>query len=197
MVDASAEQGQSPGRSARAIAASEAAIPYCQRHPDNETELRCGRCEVEICPRCMIHAPGGIRCPDCAQLRRPPMYELEMSHYLRAGGVALLGAVAIGVASALLLPPRPVGGLLLFAIALLAGMGAATLLARAFDAVTNPQARSRAAVAGGGRDRRGGAAAAADFRRAGSDHTGRQRHRLRRDRRDRRLEPPRVANGRC
>ena len=137
MVDASAEQGQSPGRSARAIADSEAAIPYCQRHPDNETELRCGRCEVEICPRCMIHAPGGIRCPDCAQLRRPPMYELEMSHYLRAGGVALLGAVAIGVASALLLPPRPVGGLLLFAIALLAGMGAATLLARAFDAVTN------------------------------------------------------------
>ena len=137
MVDASAEQGQSPGRSARAIAASEAAIPYCQRHPDNETELRCGRCEVEICPRCMIHAPGGIRCPDCAQLRRPPMYELEMSHYLRAGGVALLGAVAIGVASALLLPPRPVGGLLLFAIALLAGMGAATLLARAFDVVTN------------------------------------------------------------
>ena len=137
MVDASAEQGQSPGRSARAIAASEAAIPYCQRHPDNETELRCGRCDVEICPRCMIHAPGGIRCPDCAQLRRPPMYELEMSHYLRAGGVALLGAVAIGVASALLLPPRPVGGLLLFAIALLAGMGAATLLARAFDVVTN------------------------------------------------------------
>ncbi len=137
MVDASAEQGQSPGRSARAIAASEAAIPYCQRHPDNETELRCGRCEVEICPRCMIHAPGGIRCPDCAQLRRPPMYELEMSHYLRAGGVALLGAVAIGVASALLLPPTPVGGLLLFAIALFAGMGAATLLARAFDVVTN------------------------------------------------------------
>ena len=137
MVDASAEQGQSPGRSARAIAASEAAIPYCQRHSDTETELRCGRCEVEICPRCMIHAPGGIRCPDCAQLRRPPMYELETSHYLRAGGVALLGAGAIGVASALLLPPRPVGGLLLFAIALFAGMGAATLLARAFDAVTN------------------------------------------------------------
>ena len=137
MVDASAEQGQSPGRAARAIAASEAAIPYCERHPDTETELRCGRCDVEICPRCMIHAPGGIRCPDCAQLRRPPMYELEMSHYLRAGGVALLGAVAIGVASALLLPPTPVGGLLLFAIALLAGMGAATLLARAFDVVTN------------------------------------------------------------
>ena len=85
----------------------------------------------------MIHAPGGIRCPDCAHMRRPPMYELEMSHYLRAGIVALLGAVAVGVASALLLPPRPVGGLLLFVIALLAGMGAATLLARAFDAVTN------------------------------------------------------------
>ena len=85
----------------------------------------------------MIHAPGGIRCPDCAQLRRPPMYELETGHYLRAGAVALLGAVAIGVASALLLPPSPVGGLLLFAIALLGGVAAATLLARAFDLVTN------------------------------------------------------------
>lgn len=118
-------------------AASEAAIPYCERHRDVETELRCGRCEVAICPRCMIHAPGGIRCPDCAQLRRPPMYELEMGHYLRAGAVALFGAVALGVVSALLLPPRPAGSLLLFAIALLGGVGAATLLARAFDLVTN------------------------------------------------------------
>ena len=122
---------------ARAGAAPEAAIPYCERHRDVETELRCGRCEVPICPRCMIHAPGGIRCPDCAQLRRPPMYELELGHYLRAGAVALFGAVALGVVSALLLPPSPVGGLLPFAIALFGGIGAATLLARAFDVVTN------------------------------------------------------------
>ena len=85
----------------------------------------------------MIHAPGGIRCPDCAQLRRPPMYELGVAHYLRAGAVALLSAVAIGLASALLLPPSPVGGLLPFAIALFGGIGAATLLARGFDLVTN------------------------------------------------------------
>ena len=137
MVDARAEGGQSPGGAARASAASEAAIPYCERHRNVETELRCGRCEVAICPRCMVHAPGGIRCPDCAQLRRPPMYELGAGHYLRAGAVALLGAVAIGVASALLLPPSPVGGLLPFAIALFGGIGAATLLARLFDVVTN------------------------------------------------------------
>ncbi len=115
----------------------EAIIPYCRRHPDIETELRCGRCDDEICPRCMIHAPGGIRCPDCAQLRRPPMYELERGHYLRAGVVALLGAAALGVVAALLLPPSPAGGLLVLAIALLGGAGAATLLARGFDAVTN------------------------------------------------------------
>ena len=70
-------------------------------------------------------------------MRRLPMYELEPAHYLRAGIVALLGAAVVGVASALLLPPRPGGGLLLFAIALLGGVGAATLLARAFDLVTN------------------------------------------------------------
>ncbi len=125
------------GPIASPVPALEAAIPFCERHPGTETELRCGRCEVTICPRCMIHAPGGIRCPDCAQLRRPVMYELGLSHYLRAGAVALFGAVALGVVSALLLPPTPAGGLLLLAIALLGGAGAATLLARAFDLVTN------------------------------------------------------------
>lgn len=39
---------------------------YCARHPQTETGLRCGRCDTPICPRCMVHASIGIRCPDCA-----------------------------------------------------------------------------------------------------------------------------------
>ena len=39
---------------------------YCARHPQNETGLRCGRCDTPICPRCMVHAGVGIRCPECA-----------------------------------------------------------------------------------------------------------------------------------
>ena len=113
-------------------------MAYCARHPGVETTLRCGRCEAAICPaRCLVHAPGGIRCPDCARLRRPPMYELGAAHYLRAGAAAALGAAAMGLAAAIALPPRPGGGVLVLALALLGGAGAATLLVRAFDLATN------------------------------------------------------------
>lgn len=65
------------------------------------------------------------------------MYELEPVHYLRAGAVAAVGAAVIGLVGAVVLPPRPFGGLLILAIALLGGAGAGTGLARAFDYVTN------------------------------------------------------------
>jgi hypothetical protein len=79
---------------------------FCQRHPDVETALTCGRCGTPICPRCMVHTPGGIRCPDCAQLRRPPMYELSASDYLKAGPTAVVAGALLGLVSALLLPPE-------------------------------------------------------------------------------------------
>jgi hypothetical protein len=46
--------------------ATETPVVYCARHPKTETLLRCGRCDTPICPRCMVHAGVGIRCPDCA-----------------------------------------------------------------------------------------------------------------------------------
>ena len=118
-----------PGRSA--------SIAYCERHPRTETELHCGRCEVAICPQCMVHTPGGVRCPDCAQLRRPPMYQLETRHYVRAAAVALVAAVLIGVVAATLLPPRPFGGLFQLVLALLGGMAAGNGVARVLDYTTN------------------------------------------------------------
>ena len=89
---------------------------------------------MTICPQCLVHAPGGIRCPDCAQLRRPPMYELETMHYVRAGIVAIVGAAAMGVIGGLLFPPRSFGGVLLLGVA---GAAAATALGRALDYATN------------------------------------------------------------
>ena len=65
------------------------------------------------------------------------MYELDTSHYVRAAIVAAAGAALVGVAAAIVLPPRPFGGILILAIALLGGAGAASGLARAFDFVTN------------------------------------------------------------
>ncbi|MQA00691.1 MAG: hypothetical protein GEU80_15430 [Dehalococcoidia bacterium] len=110
-------------------------LTYCERHPGVETALTCGRCEAYICPRCMVHTPGGIRCPDCARLRRPVMYELETKHYLLALAVALGVALPLGVAAAIVLPVLRFGffGLIL---GFLAGTGAGALMAEAISRVT-------------------------------------------------------------
>ncbi|GAA2679681.1 MULTISPECIES: rhomboid family intramembrane serine protease [Actinoplanes] len=39
----------------------------CYRHPNQETLLRCSRCEKPICTNCMNDAPIGFHCPDCVK----------------------------------------------------------------------------------------------------------------------------------
>ena len=41
--------------------------PYCYRHPQRETHIRCQRCERPICPDCMNPAAVGFQCPTCVQ----------------------------------------------------------------------------------------------------------------------------------
>ncbi len=41
--------------------------PYCYRHPDRETHIRCQRCGRPICPDCMNQAAVGFQCPSCVQ----------------------------------------------------------------------------------------------------------------------------------
>jgi hypothetical protein len=69
----------------------------CAKHPDVETNLRCGKCGRPICPRCMVQTPVGARCPDCAKLYRVPTFRLSTAYYLRAAGAALGMAIVIGV----------------------------------------------------------------------------------------------------
>lgn len=109
---------------------------YCETHPDVESELRCGRCERLICPRCLVHTPGGVRCRDCAQLRRPVMYELSTEHYVRAGAIAVVIGAVVGLIGGLILPPTarvPFFGLFL---ALFAGSGFGSLMAEGMTRAT-------------------------------------------------------------
>src|SRR5262245_863607 len=114
---------------------TESEVTMCARHPDVETALRCGRCDTPICPRCMVFTPGGTRCPDCAMLRRPIMYELEPMHYVRAAAAAAVVAAGLAVAGLLLLPLTriPFVG---FMLALAMGAGAGSAMAAALTWAT-------------------------------------------------------------
>jgi membrane associated rhomboid family serine protease len=41
-------------------------VEYCYRHPGVETGVHCTRCNRPICTDCMIPAPVGHQCPECA-----------------------------------------------------------------------------------------------------------------------------------
>ena len=68
----------------------------CAYHPDVETNLRCGKCDTPICPKCMVQTPVGARCPDCAKLYKLPTFHVSTKYYLMAAGTALGMAIACG-----------------------------------------------------------------------------------------------------
>jgi hypothetical protein len=74
----------------------------CAYHPSVETNLTCGKCGKPICPREMVQTPVGLRCPDCANLKKLPTYQVSGAYYLRAGGAGLGMALVCGAAWALL-----------------------------------------------------------------------------------------------
>jgi len=70
----------------------------CATHPDVETNLRCGKCDKLICPKCLVQTPVGARCSDCAKLYKLPTYRVSTKYYLIAVGTGLGMAVACGLA---------------------------------------------------------------------------------------------------
>lgn len=74
----------------------------CTSHPNVETDLRCGKCERPICPRCMVQTPVGARCGECARFNKLPTYRVSISHYVRAVGAGVGIALGMGVVWGLL-----------------------------------------------------------------------------------------------
>ena len=72
-------------------------VQYCARHSKTETKIRCGRCETPICPECLVHAPVGMRCPDCAKVNVVPTYDVPLPVLLRGigAGVGVAGILAL------------------------------------------------------------------------------------------------------
>lgn len=67
----------------------------CANHAETLTAVACGKCGTFICPRCMVFTPVGIRCRDCAQLRRPAQFDVTAERMALA---ALAGLVTSFVA---------------------------------------------------------------------------------------------------
>lgn len=107
---------------------------YCVNHPDRETLLRCNKCGKPICPECAIRHPVGLRCRQCAHLRRIPTYDLSPRHYVLAlaAGLpsAIAGVVLGGIFSRLLSLPF-IGGFIPWVIAFAVGLLTAEAISRA------------------------------------------------------------------
>jgi hypothetical protein len=69
----------------------------CAAHPDVATNLRCGKCDKPICPKCLVQTPVGARCQECAGLYKLPTYRVSGPYYVRAAGTALGLAIIIGL----------------------------------------------------------------------------------------------------
>lgn len=74
---------------------SEPTTLYCANHPDRETLIRCGRCGKPICLQCQVRHPVGVRCKECAQIRKDPLTVLTPTQYALAF-VSALGASIVG-----------------------------------------------------------------------------------------------------
>lgn len=74
----------------------------CSRDSGVQTNLSCSRCGDAICPNCMVYTPVGSKCPDCASIGGPTMFNVttrDMVLGILLGGIA---AMAIGVLFAVL-----------------------------------------------------------------------------------------------
>lgn len=75
----------------------ETKVMYCANHPNVETLLRCSKCGKPICAQCGIRTLVGIRCRECANLQRSPMYVVGINDILRATIAALPLSVLAGL----------------------------------------------------------------------------------------------------
>lgn len=112
-------------------------VTYCAQHPDVETALRCGKCERLICPRCMVQTPVGARCKQCANLRRPPMYEISGPILARALAITLVAGPMFGILWGLVLPAGIGFGILSLFLGFLLGTPLGYGYADLLDRVTN------------------------------------------------------------
>lgn len=70
----------------------------CINHPKRETAVCCSKCGCPICTSCMIQTPVGMRCRQCAGLRKLPQHQVGSGLLLRSGAAGLTVSTATWLA---------------------------------------------------------------------------------------------------
>jgi hypothetical protein len=71
---------------------------FCANHPGRSTMVSCSSCGKPLCPDCMIFAPVGIKCRECARTPRSARVTLKSGRLLQAVGAGLGAGTAVGFA---------------------------------------------------------------------------------------------------
>jgi len=71
---------------------------YCEVHPERETMLRCNRCGRLMCTDCAVRHPVGLRCRECVNNTRSPIYKVDASTTVKT----LLATLAVATPITLL-----------------------------------------------------------------------------------------------
>lgn len=74
----------------------------CYRHPDRETFRSCTRCERPACTSCLVEAPVGAHCPECAKPAVRPRTAIFDTSAAGAATAVTLAIIGANVAVALL-----------------------------------------------------------------------------------------------
>jgi hypothetical protein len=80
-------------------AVEEEPAPRCANHPSVETLVSCSNCGKPICPDCMVHAPVGVKCRDCARMPRSALVRLKPER--AATAIAAVAGTALGLGIAM------------------------------------------------------------------------------------------------
>ena len=125
-------------------AIEEEPAPRCANHPTVETLVSCSSCGKPICTDCMVHAPVGVKCHECARLPRSALVRLKPARAATAIAAAAGAAVVVGIGIAALAGSG--FGFFGFLVAFAVGVVMAEVVTRASGYYRGP---STAAIAAG------------------------------------------------
>lgn len=69
---------------------------FCHFHEDIPTRLSCVSCGKSICPKCMIEAAVGFKCPDCTRASKSHIEEITPRNYVIGGLSGLIIGTGAG-----------------------------------------------------------------------------------------------------